>query len=225
MGNHDTGQVHPLLQFHDFAQNLSLRYHVQRGGRLVHNQQIGVEHQAQHNGQPLHHSAGQLVRIERIYPFRQVYQIKQFQGALTNLSFGCMGFVHAIDILKLAADAVHRAEAVHGLLKHDGNAPPQELFEGILRHGKQVLPVKFDAARYASKPGIELPQHGHDDGRLARSALADDTQRIATLNAEGNPVHCFEIFLARAIANTQVLRFQQQLVSLPHSFFILGLSA
>lgn len=187
--------------------------------------QVGVEHQAEHDGKALHHAAGKLVRVQPVHPFRQVDQLEQFHRPVMNLRLGGMGLMHPVNILELTAQTVHRAQAVHGLLEYDGDPLPQQLLKFRIRQGQKILPVKLHTARDFGKAGIQLPQHGHNNGGLAGAAFADNTQRIAPFDAEGNVIHGLQLGLFGEIAHAELLHIQQQTVSLPYNFFIRGLSA
>ncbi len=52
-----------LAQFHQLFEDLALDHHVESGGRLVHDQQLGAQRQRQRDHHPLPHAAGELVRI------------------------------------------------------------------------------------------------------------------------------------------------------------------
>ena len=66
----------------DHLEHLGLDGHVQRGGRLVGDQQLGVERHGHGDHRPLAHAAGELVRVvvDPAVRLRDAHQLEQFHG-------------------------------------------------------------------------------------------------------------------------------------------------
>ena len=59
----DRGEADPALQFLDLQHQRSLRHHVERGRRLIHDDQLRREDERHRDHGPLPHAAAQLVGI------------------------------------------------------------------------------------------------------------------------------------------------------------------
>ena len=84
MGNEDIGQAQILLQLFEQVQNLRLNGNVQRGNRLVANDDFGVHRQSAGNADTLTAAAVQLMRIYIGIALCQTNGTHQLQGTLFN---------------------------------------------------------------------------------------------------------------------------------------------
>ena len=168
----------------DLVQDLPLHHHIQRGGRLVHDDDLRLERERHRDHDALPHAAGQLVR-EAIDPGRvdpdHVEQIPPPRMAGGAVHVRPVGFE---DVIKLAGQAGHRVEGVHRALEDHRDLVPPELAQvlTVQRHHVHRRPA---GGRERDRPGGQLggrPEHpGQRVGQrgLAAPALAGDAQHLA----------------------------------------------
>ena len=63
VGDEQDREAERLLELDDLGQDVALHHHVERGGRLVHDDDLGVGGQRHRDHDPLPHAARQLVRV------------------------------------------------------------------------------------------------------------------------------------------------------------------
>ena len=119
MSHKDNRQLALLLLLAQQDQNLDLHRGVQRGGRLIRQQQLRVARQRQSNHRPLAHTAGHFVRVGVQPPFRtgdpHLAQRLQspFPRRLTR-----QPFMTTQTFDDLLADGIHRIKGQQRLLKN-----------------------------------------------------------------------------------------------------------
>ena len=87
MGDQHQAEAEPLLQRAQHVQDLRLHRHVERRGRLVGDQQIGIVGDGHGDHRALAHAAGEFVRILAgpALGLRDRHQLEQFDGARHGL--------------------------------------------------------------------------------------------------------------------------------------------
>ena len=223
MGDHDPGGGQGLLHLHDLPQDLTLGHHIQCGGGLVEDQKLGMVQQTDGNGHTLQHTAAHLVGIEVINPGRQIHQLQKLHGPLPDLSRGCLGIVHPVDILDLLADAVDRAQGVHGLLEHHRQLHPAQLVHLLFRDGQQVFALKHGLAGDLRSLGVE-PEQRHGQGGLAAAGLAHDAQRVALVDGQAYIPNRHDPAALVDIGNIQMIDRQNRFHDYLPPWLYLGLS-
>ena len=148
MGDEQKRHVQPRLDFLKQRDDLRLHGDVERGGRLVGDQQIGLVGERHRDHHALALSAGQLMRIALQPGFRvgDADLAEHFQRARAGRRSGQTA-VQQQDLADLLFDGVQRIERGHRLLEHDGNvvaADPLHLAFGKLQ---EIAAVESDAAR------------------------------------------------------------------------------
>ena len=195
MGDVDDRDAALLLDAADQLQNFCLNGHIQRGGGLVTDEQVGVAGERNGNDHALAHTAGQLVRVvfHPLFRIGDAHLFQQFQRLFVGFRLGHFEVPeHALH--DLLADGHGWVKAGHGVLKHHGDAlavdvaadPLFILLQQVhgLRAAVGVVVAEPDAA--AVHGGI-LGQnaHGgfHGDG-LAGTGLAHQRDRLALVQVD-----------------------------------------
>ena len=122
----DQEQPHALVphQPGHQVQDARLGRHVQRGGRLVRDQQVGAQRDGQRDGDALALSARQFVRIERQRKAGtgHAHAVQRQPGLLQRL-VAMQAQVQAQRLGDLVADGHQRVQRGHGFLKDHADAP------------------------------------------------------------------------------------------------------
>ena len=163
VGDEQDREVEPLLELHDLRQDVPLHHHVERGGRLVHDDDLGVGGQRHGDHHPLPHAAGQLVRVGAEPVARDADQVKQRRNLVLRLAPG-QPQVGRDRVEQLVLDAEHGVERVHRALEDDRDLPPAHPAQLAVVHREQVDRV---AARGDPAPRVADAAAG-DDGRRAQ---------------------------------------------------------
>ena len=122
VGNQDDGRAQLVSQLAHQVENLRLNRHVQRGRRLIGDEQLRIARQRHRNHDPLPHTAAKLVRIlvDAAVRFGDADQAQHIDGffpgrLLVELLVQNDGFHD------LVADGEHRIQRSHRLLENHGN--------------------------------------------------------------------------------------------------------
>jgi hypothetical protein len=118
VGDEDHGRAQVALQFADGVQDLRLDGDVQRGGRLIGDQQARLARQRHRDHHALAHAARQLVRIavQHLFGVGQAHFLQQLAGRLARARARQLLVQHdGLD--DLVADGEHRVQRGHRLLE------------------------------------------------------------------------------------------------------------
>ena len=213
---HDGGAVF-LLQIVHQPQNLRLNGHVQSGGRLVGNQNVGLTGKSHGDHDTLPHTAGQLVGI-LLGNCLRVRDLHRFQH-LDALGGGFL-LAHALmddeRLGQLLLHAEHRVQAGHGFLKNNGNSVAPDVVHLLGGDLGEILSVKGDGAAGDIAVGIQQPQHAHSGDGLAGTGLTHDTQSLTGVNGIGNIVYSLDNAVSGFEKGLEVLDLQQRLIHVCH---------
>jgi hypothetical protein len=182
VADEQVGDLQPLLQVLEQAEDARLDADVQRRHRLVQDQDLRAERQGPGDADPLPLPAGELVRIPARPGRVQVHGLHQ-PGHL-----GQRGPVaHALHDHRLGDDVPHPAARVQRgvrVLEHDLQVPAQcaEFARALMQ---QVLAAECDLA--AGR--LDQPQDAPPGGGLAAAGLADQAQHLPGVQVEGHPGH------------------------------------
>ena len=209
VGDHKQGRSLFGGQLGDQVENPRLNDDVERGGRLVGDQQTRAAGQGDGQDDALALAAGELVGIEiEGEPCRgQADPIEQSGGPVPR-GGPRQAEVQPQALRDLPTDRPHRIERAHGFLEHHGQGPPTQGAEPFLVRRQQVLAVEQDPAA----GGRGLGQQAHDGQRghrFSAAGLADQTQTLAGLQDEGNPVQNARRTARRGDGDGQVLNREQ----------------
>ncbi len=188
------------LQVADQGQDLLLRGDVERGGRLVRDQEFRLQHQRHRDHDALALAAGQPMRVggEDALDLGQANLLHHGQDAFSPGAGVEIG-VDAQDLVDLAADRHHRIERRHRLLKDHRHGGGAQLPQAAVAGGENLLADQFDAAARRHQRALWQQAHHRQRGdRLARSAFADQAKRLAFVNPQRDAVD--DALIARIVA-------------------------
>ena len=143
-------RVRFLHQFED----LRLDRHVERGRRLVGDDQLRVAGDRDRDHDPLAHPARQLVRVllEPAHRIGDADQPQQLDGApLRRRAVGAAMLLEGLG--DLPADRQHRVQRGHRLLKDHADVAAAHLAHLLVGKLQQVAPAKQDLGRSVMRPG------------------------------------------------------------------------
>ena len=208
-----------LLQGVHQVQNLGLNGHVQRGGGLVGNQQLGLTGQGHGNHDTLAHTAGQLVGIllEHHLGVGNLYIGQHLEGRL-----GSFLLVHPpVDPEGLAQLPLHgedRVQAGHRLLENHGNLVSADVVHLLGADFGKILTVKGDSTAGNVAVGIQQTKHAHGGHTLTGTGLAHNAQGLAGHNGIGNVIHGLHRAVSGFEESLEVLDLKQRSGVLSHYF-------
>src|SRR5450830_644987 len=196
MGDEQHRHAEPLLRVLEQFQDLRLHRHVERRGRLVGNQQVGLIRQGHRDHHALALAARQLVRIARQPPLRigDADMIEQLDDARAR-RLPRKPLMQQQYLADLLFDRVQRIERGHRLLEDDGDVVAADVADGGLRHGQHLAALEYDRAGGVMRRRIGQQLHHRQRGdRLAGTGLADQRHRRALAEGEreiANREQCF----------------------------------
>ena len=194
------------------VEDLGLDCHIERGGRLVGDQQVRLVGERHGDHHPLALAAGKLVRIavEPLFGVPQADLAQELQG-LRPRPLAREALVQEQRLAHLPGDRVQRVQRGHRLLEDHGDAVAAHPAHDILARAHELLAVEADAPRgvRGRRIGQKLEQRkrGH---RLAGAALADQRQGLAALDVEGDAAHGMHIRFVAPEIDPEVLDGQQR---------------
>ena len=217
MGDQDDGHAGLLLEVGQQLKNLRLGGHVQSGGRLVRDQQLGIAGQRHRDQRPLAQPATQLkgVLVHAVLGARDAYPAQQLDTAIAGLAVA-----HAAVVLNgladLVADGVDGAERAHWLLEHVGDhAGPNRPHRPSVAAEQREIQLAFvaaqdDLAADDSSGLLDDAQNRMRGHAFAAARLADDAQRLARVDIEADPVDCLDRALVRQEVGLQIAHREQR---------------
>ena len=190
VGNEQHGHAALLLLHLQQFEDLRLHGDVERRRRLVGDEKVRLvgERHRDHHALPL--AAGELVRIgaEALFRIADADLMQQLERAPVRLLVGDAA-VDLQDLADLPLDRVQRVQRRHRLLEDHRDLVAADLSKVALVVVDEVLAaIEHRAAGMAGgRIGQELQDRQRRD-RLARAALADQRQRLALVDVEGDVV-------------------------------------
>ena len=185
MGDQDQRHAVIFLKLHQQVEDLLLDRHVQRGRRLVRDQQAGLRGDGDGDHHPLALAAGQLVRIglQLLLGRGDADGAEQLQRAGAGLA-SAEAEVQAQHLLDLEADREGRVQRGDGLLEDHGDLAPDQAAALGRGHRQQVAAVighlvGGDGGGVGQKAHHRQHRHG-----LARAGFAHDGQDLAPVHAD-----------------------------------------
>ena len=157
MRNHQNRHAELGLQFGDEFEDLRLNGDIQRGGRLVGNEQRRVANQRHRNHGALAHAAGQLERvaIQRLARMREADDFQHFAGQFHALGAADIT-VQKQRFRDLVADGMQRRQRHHRLLENQRETAAAQIAHGaparVERDGVDGVDA-FLRAREQNLPG------------------------------------------------------------------------
>src|SRR6266487_1921781 len=108
VADQDDRRADLILHTVDRLHHLALSHDVERAGRLVADDDLRLEQDADRHAHALLHAAAQLMRIHSKYAWIKVDRLERFPAALLHLGLARFGIVRLDRIHHLRADAQHR---------------------------------------------------------------------------------------------------------------------
>ena len=211
VGDEEHRHVEPALQLGEQLQDLRLHRHVERRGRLVGDEEVGLVGERHGDHHALALAARELVRIGAEPAFRvaDADEIEKLERAGAGLAVG-QAAVQFQDLADLPLDGVERIERGHRLLEHHGDVVAAHLAHLVLVGGDQVLALEQDAAGRVmrGRVGQELEDREGGDG-LAGAGFAHQRHRLARHDVEGDAVHRQHVASALAEGDGKVLNGEE----------------
>ena len=135
------------LELEQQIEDLRLHGHVERGGRLIGDQQVRLVGERHGDHHPLALTAGELMRIgvEAAFRVLDADLVEEIEHARLRRAVGqpAMDLEHLADLL---LDGVERVERGHRLLKNHGNLIAADMAEPVERQRHQILVLESDDA-------------------------------------------------------------------------------
>ena len=186
----DERRVELRLQVPHQVEDLRLHGHVEGGGRLVRDQQLGVARQRHRDHRALPHAAGELVRVVVDPPLRPrdadpAEHVDRVPAGhrLVHL------VVYPVGLDDLLADRVVRVHRRQRILEDHRHLLAAQRPHGLRRRTDDLHAVEPDLARHVGVAPVVQPQDAQAGHRLAGAGLADDAQGAAALEGERDRVH------------------------------------
>src|SRR6266567_7540437 len=183
VGDEDDGGTDPLLEVGHEIEDLRLDGDVERGGRLIRDQELRAAGERNGDHDALAHAAGQLVRILACAPARlgDADKAEHLHHALLD-ALAAEPLMQPQGLGDLAADGEDRIEARHRLLEDHADIVAADLAHGALAELEQVSALEPYRARDSAGRLWHQPQNGIGCDRFSATALADDRYRRARLD-------------------------------------------
>ena len=208
MGDQENGEAEFALQRREQPQDLRLHGDVERGGRLVGDQQFGIAHQRHRDHDALAQSARELMRklaephlrrgdADAAHQFDRPLQCRRARAALV----AGQHFSH------LRADRKGRVEAGHRLLEDHRDAIAAQPRHLAVRQRQQIRAGKahsLGGTLAATGEQVHDRKRGH---RLAAAGFADQAMGLALLDLERGAAHRRT---AAAEGHLEILDLQQR---------------
>ena len=188
VGHHHDGHAVALLQLQEQVENLFLDGDIQGRCGLVRQKQAGIAAQRHSDDRPLAHAAAHLVWVG-VHPLpgrRDTHLDEELFYPLPGLCL-CQAGVRPDGLYNLIAHLIHRVQRGQRVLIDHGHPVAPDIPELLLAHSEQVISQKLRLSLYGGCLGQNPEQRLHI-GALSRAGLPQYHQRLAPLQAQGNPV-------------------------------------
>ena len=211
MGDEQDGRAVLALEVVHQLEDLRLNRDVQRGGRLVGDEQLRLAGQRHGDHHALAHAAGELVRILPGDDLRvgDLHVGEHLDDLLPGLLLG-EALVDDKRLGDLPLDGEHRVQAGHRLLEDDGDVVAADLLHLMDGQGRQLLAVELDATAFNVAVAVEQLEHAHGGNALAGAGLADDAERLAGLHLIGDAVDRLDHAALGGKEGLQVIHFKKR---------------
>ena len=211
MGDQEDGDAEIALQLDQEAEDLRLDGDIERGGRLVGNQQRRPAHQRHGDHDPLAQPAGELMR-KLAEPFSgggDADFLHQLDRSLARRMPG-RALVTPMHFRKLIPDGVGRVERGHRFLEHHGHAVAAQRTEPAGRSALAILAFEPEAPRGAARRSRQQAHQGERGHRFAAAGFADQAQRLAALDPERHVTHRMQDAAGRRDVDRHPVDFEER---------------
>src|SRR3954447_5933165 len=176
-----------LAQVGEDAQDLRLDDHVERGRRLVRDEQLRAQHKGEGDHDPLPHAAGELVRVLTEARRRDSHPSERLKRAAADLAVAHLRFVLLQRLLEVVLDPHQRIETRHRLLEDEAEVGPTKLAELLRGHADEV-PAAIDDRAVGFCALREQSEDPASERRLAAPRLPDETDDLAFVDRQRDAV-------------------------------------
>ena len=191
VGDEEGGEAQTVAELHQLLEDLPLGHHVERGGRLVQDHQLGVEGQGHADHGALTHPSRELVGEAAQPVAGHSHQLQQLDGPRPPLRCGKVSAVDLQQIVELGTDRDHWVESVEGALQDHGDLVPPHRAQLAVAGPEQVegaaavaavarLGVEEDLSFGDQRRVAQEAQSGHGEGGLAAAALTGKAHHLST---------------------------------------------
>ena len=205
-------------------EDLRLDRHVERGRRLVGDQQLRLAGERHRDHRPLAHPARELVRVvlQPQLRARDPDLVEQLGRALVGL-LAVHAEVRLERLADLPADRQHRVERGHRVLEDHRDLAAADRAQLLVVQREQVAAVEHRRAARDAAVAREDPEQRERGDALAAARLADDPERLARRDVERDPVDRVDEPALGAEVDVQVVDDEEGLSS--HGLCSFGSSA
>ena len=220
VGNEHIGQAHFVLQVHQQVQDLSLNGHVQRGHRLITDDELGIHGQGAGDADTLAAAAVQLVGIRRGIAAGQAHHVHQVRCVVEDLLLCGQRLVDEHVLGDDLDDGLTGVQAGVGVLEDD-----LELLTHLLHLAGVVLGDVLPVVEDLAGGRLDKPQNGAAQGAFSAAGLAHHADGLTGIDLHVDTVHRVEVGLvAHLEVLFQVYRFQQRGSFFSHGSVLLFLA-
>ncbi len=200
---HDGGLQLGLQIAHDL-QDLGLHRDVERGGRLVGDEQVGAAHHRHRDHHALAHAAGKLVRIlpHAAHSFGDAHQLQHLQRALLRLVAG-QALMDEQTLHDLRADRHVRGQRGERVLEDHRDLRAAQPVQRLGTGAQDLVAAIPDAARGAAVAG-EQPDGGEEELALAGAGFADDADALGLADGEVEALDRVDLAVGRREPHVEV---------------------
>jgi len=205
--DNDDGDAQTPREILHQLEDLRLDGHVERRGRLVGNEQLGIAGETNRDHDALPHAAGELVRIllEPALGVGDANEREKLDGARARLRLAHLE-MHGERFHDLQPDGEHRVQRGHRLLKDHRDLAPANAAHFLVVEVEKL--ASLEAYRTVDDPRRVRRQklhHGKSRDRFARAGLADDRHDLAGLDRVTQSLDGTDCSVLRDEVNVQIV--------------------
>ena len=190
MGDQHDGHAEAFLHVLQQIEDLRLDGHVERGGRLVGDDELGLAGQRHGDHDALAHAARELVRVIMHAAFRigNLHQLQHLDCAGQRVFFR-QALMAAQAFGDLLADRQHRVERGHRLLEDEADLLGPDVVQFVARERHEIAALEQDLAfDDAARRHRDQLQDRHRRDGLAAAGFADHAERLALVEHDVDAV-------------------------------------
>ena len=200
------GEAAPVAQRLEQVEDLRLDRDIERGGRLVEDQKLGLGRERARDQRALAHAAGKLMRVGARHArgIDDADLVEQLDRARMRRSAREAAMVHQ-RLAHLLADAQRRVEHRERILEHEAHPRAAQGAARGRRHREHVVALEQDPAAGNASFRRQQPHRGERDRALAGAGFADQCERRALCDGERDRRQRLDLAGGRPIADREVV--------------------